>query len=337
MFDVITFGSATWDIFLKPKVFKVVKGKKFSTEKGVCFALGSKVDMEEIMFFSGGGGTNSAATFKNQGFNVAFCGTVGEDVSGNEVIEDLKKRGINTELVLRTNLKPTNHSIVISSSENERTILVYRGASEIADKEDIPWDKLKAKWFYIAPLSGKLANIFRDIVDYAKINGIKVAVNLGNSQIALGAEKLKPILKDIDVIILNQEEASLLTKISYENEEEIFKKIDDICPGIAIMTKGDKGATVSDGRNMYSAVPPKVKVLDKTGAGDAFGSGFVSGLMKSNGDIEHAIQLGIANSSSNISEWGAKTGILEKDKDFKKVKIQKNSCCNEHTCSCQIK
>ncbi|MCX6759829.1 MAG: carbohydrate kinase family protein [Candidatus Nealsonbacteria bacterium] len=337
MFDVITFGSATWDIFLKPKVFKVVKGKKFSTEKGVCFALGSKVDMEEIMFSSGGGGTNSAATFKNQGFNVAFCGMIGDDVSGDEVIEDLEKRGINTDLVLKTKLKPTNHSIVISSSENERTILVYRGASEMAGKDDLPWEQLKAKWFYIAPLSGKLAQIFRDIVDFAKKNNIKVAVNLGNSQISLGVEKLKPILKDIDVIVLNQEEASLLTGIPYNRKDDIFKKIDDICPGIAIMTKGGMGAVISDGKDIYMAPALKVKVKDKTGAGDSFGSGFVSGLIQSNGNIEYAIQLAIANSSLNVSEWGAKTGILKKGEEFKKVKVEKESCCAGEVCACQIK
>jgi len=164
-----------------------------------------------------------------------------------------------------------------------------------------------------------------------------VAVNLGNSQISLGAEKLKPILKDIDVIVLNQEEASLLTKIPYDKEEDIFKKIDDICPGIAIMTKGHKGAVISDGKDIYMAPALKVNVKDKTGAGDAFGSGFVSGLIQSDGDIEYAVQLAIANSSLNVSEWGAKTGILNKGDDFKKVKVEKSGCCDGHTCSCQLK
>lgn len=337
MFDIITFGSAAWDIFIKPKATKVVSGKSFSTEKGLCFALGTKADIEEIMFASGGGGTNSAATFASQGFDAAFCGMIGDDVSGREIIGDLERRGINTDLVLRTAERPTNHSIVIHSSKNERTILVYRGASEMPGKKDIPWDKLKAKWFYIAPLSGKLANIFRDIVDFAKANGIKVAVNLGNSQIALGAEKLKAILSGIDVIILNQEEASLLTKIPYANEEDIFQKIDSICPGIAIMTKGGKGATVSDGKNMYRAEPIKVKVVDKTGAGDAFGSGFVSGLIQSDGNIERAIELAVANASFNITQLGAKSGILKKGESFKKTKIRKSGCCSDAACACQIK
>ena len=63
IFDIITFGSATWDIFLRPKKFsvqgrpasgwQVVKSKKFIIGKGVCFNLGSKVDITDICFASG--------------------------------------------------------------------------------------------------------------------------------------------------------------------------------------------------------------------------------------------------------------------------------------------
>jgi len=64
--------------------------------------------------------------------------------------------------------------------------------------------------------------------------------------------------------------------------------------------------------------------VDRTGAGDSFGSGFVSGLIRFEGDIENAIQLGIANANSCLQEQGAKNGLLEKKDKFKKVKIIKS-------------
>ncbi len=78
------------------------------------------------------------------------------------------------------------------------------------------------------------------------------------------------------------------------------------------MSKGPAGVVVSDGQNIYRAGIPKSGLADRTGAGDAFGSGFVSGLIQTNGDVSYAIQLGTANATSCIQRIGAKNGLLEK-------------------------
>jgi sugar/nucleoside kinase (ribokinase family) len=335
MFDVITFGSATWDIFLKPKKFKIIESaKNFATAKGLCFNIGSKIDIEEIHFSSGGGGTNTAATFINQGFKTAFCGTVGDDVNGKEVVRDLKKLGVSTKLVLKSKEKPTNYSVILSvgDAKEDRTALAYRGASEFFGDRKMTIDNFKAKWFYIAPLSGRLCGKTEEIIDFAHKNKIKVALNPGNCQLNLSHKKLKKILTKADVLLLNQEEASLVTGISFQKEKEIFKKIDEFCNGIVVMTKGSDGVVVSDGKNLYSAGIIKTKVVDRTGAGDSFGAGFVSGLIRSGGDIEYAIQLGIANSAACLEQWGAKGELLKKNDKFYKVKVRQEACSEDNLC-----
>jgi len=117
----------------------------------------------------------------------------------------------------------------------------------------------------------------------------------------------------------------LLTRVPFSREKEIFKKIDKICPGIAIMTKGEKGVLVSDGKNIFSAKPPKIKAADRTGAGDSFASGFVSGLFQTDGNITYAIQLGIANASACIKKLGSKNGLLSKDENFLRVKVKREN------------
>ena len=83
MYDIITFGSAAQDIHVKSKLFKILKDEKdFVTGEGLCLALGSKIEVEDIIFSSGGGGTNTAATFAKQGFKTAYCGAIGADISG---------------------------------------------------------------------------------------------------------------------------------------------------------------------------------------------------------------------------------------------------------------
>ncbi|GAI51851.1 unnamed protein product [marine sediment metagenome] len=78
---------------------------------------------------------------------------------------------------------------------------------------------------------------------------------------------------------------------------------------------------VSDGKKLYRAKPAKTKVIDRTGAGDSFTSGFVSGFIQSKGNIEYAIQLGVANATYCLKKCGAKEGLLEKGEKFKKVKV----------------
>ena len=331
MYDIITFGSATKDIFLKTHKSKILKDQDFMTGKGVCFNLGSKIDVDEIVFGSGGGGTNTAVAFAKQGFKVAYCGVVGDDLAGKEIIQELKSYKIDTKLIIESKNKATNHSVVLMTSGDDRTILVYRGASESLKKTDISWKKLKAKWFYIAPLAGDSDDVFEAIIDYAKKNNVRVALNMGDRQLGLPKSILEKYLSIVDVVIVNQEEAAKLTKIPYEKTEEIFNKLDEMCTGITIMTKGDGGVIMSDGYFIYRAPILKSEVVDKTGAGDSFASGFLSGFIQSAGDTEYALQLGTANASECLGTIGAKTGLLKKGQKFAKVEVKKEAC---KTCDC---
>ncbi len=334
MYDIITFGSATQDVFLKSNVFTEIKEeKKFFNQRGVCFALGGKIPISSVEFQSGGGGTNTAFTFNKQKFKVAYCGMVGEDYAGREIENELKKNKISGEFLFFTKKKHTNYSIVLST-KSDRTVLVYRGASEELKINDIPWQKLKTKWFYLAPLSGKLSNLFEIILSFAKKNNIKVAINPGNSQLLMPRQKIKKLLNMADILFLNQEEASLVTKIPYNREKEIFCTLDEWVDGIVVMTKGPLGVVVSDGKYFYkSSILSTRKVVDRTGCGDAFGSGFVSAIIKRTinknykkivpkglnpTDIEYAIQYGSANATSCTQEFGAKNGLLEGSKNLYK-------------------
>jgi sugar/nucleoside kinase (ribokinase family) len=304
MKKIITFGSATWDIYIDPKQKIILPHKECISKKVLAFNLGSKINLKTTDFSIGGGGINAAVTFKRQGLDVSYMGCVGEDVLGSQIINKLKKIGIKTRLIQRTDKMGTNCSIIFNNKALDRTIMVYRGASEC-----LSFKKTKADWFYLAPLSGKSAKQTEEIVDYAKKNNIKVAFNPGNSQLTLSKKKILNILSYVDVLILNNEEASVLTKTEYTKEKEIIKEIQKIFNGIAVITKGKKGVTVITENKIYKEKALKVKTIDQTGAGDAFGSAFISSLIKDN-DIQKAIKLGIKNSSSCVRKQGSINGLI---------------------------
>jgi len=336
MYDIITFGSATQDIRLKSKDFKVFKNEKdFTTGEGICLTLGSKIDIEEIDFTSGGGGTNTAVGFAKQGLKTAYCGAVGQDSAGEEIIKELKSYGVDTKFVFTKKEKHTNQSVIIFGEGSDRTILAYRGAAELLTKEDIPFKKIKTKWIYLAPLTGLLCDITEDIVNFAYENKIKIAINPSKQQLSLPENVLNNILQKTNILFLNQEEASFLTKIPFTEEQEIFKQIDKVCPGVAVMTKGGDGVVASDGKYFYSAPGSgsmQVKIVDTTGAGDSFASGFLSEYIRTNGDIEKSIQLGLANGLANLTQIGAKTGILDKNSKFERILVSKQECTENNLC-----
>ncbi len=305
-YDVITFGSATWDIYISPEKMDIISSSDFISGRAIAFNLGSKINLKQTQFNIGGGGINSAFTFKRQGLKVAYLGSVGNDILGNQIIDKLKKNKIDTKLIYKTDKASTNCSLIYNILGEDRTIMIYRGASEYLSNIKFK----KAKWYYLAPLSGKIAKLTQDIVDFAHSNKVKIAFNPGNSQLSLPQKKLQKIIDKVDVLILNQEEASILTKIEYKDEKEIIEKLKEIHKGITVMTRGDRGVVVIDCNNtVYNKTPKVIKAIDKTGAGDAFGSAFVSGLIKYN-NIEKAIDLGLRNSISCIKKQGSTNGLL---------------------------
>ena len=168
------------------------------------------------------------------------------------------------------------------------------------------------------------------MLKFAKEKKIKVAMNPGDAQLKMQKRRLKKLLNYANVLILNQEEASSVTGISYEKEKEIFKTLDDWVSGIVVMTKGPLGGVVSDGKYLYNfKTLKKEKVVDRTGIGDAFGSGFVTSVMNSckskpkdyklkPAEIERAIQFGSANATSCLAQFGAKNGLLKKGESIMK-------------------
>ena len=184
MYDIITFGSATRDVFIKSKKFKTLRRKEFITGQGLCFNLGSKIYLDDIFFATGGGGTNTAVTFVKQGLKTTYVGRVGNDPGGRAIKEELDKIGVRC-FISDDKERRTNYAIILSVPNKGRTILVYHGASHFFKKKDIPFSKLKAKWFYIASLSGESSKTLLPIVNFAQKNNIKTLQQIIQSQIEL--------------------------------------------------------------------------------------------------------------------------------------------------------
>jgi len=155
------------------------------------------------------------------------------------------------------------------------------------------------------------------LAEFAEKNKIKIAFNPSTYLAEKGKNYLKKILSRTTILILNKEEASLLA--GKNNIKIMLKDLYKLGPEIIIITDGKKAINAYDGKNIYTLIPNKIKVFESTGAGDAFASAFLSGMIKKNG-IEFALKMGLANSESVITHPGAKNRLLKYNEILKAIK-----------------
>lgn len=308
-YDIITIGSATRDVFIKSAMLKKIADPSSETGQSESLPLGSKIEIKELVMASGGGGTNSAVTFARQGFGVACIAVVGEDMEGDEIIKELQAERVNTDNIQKHNDDHTAYSVILVDSAGERTILSYKGEGQHFDVTKVNFDVLEADWFYLDSMGGHL-DLFEKAVSYAVSKNIKIACNPGGKELALGWDILQPLLRYIDVYITNKEEAAQLTGIKSDDPGAIMEKLSAVVKGRVIITNGRDGAWLRDADHMLTIATPDAPRVDATGAGDAFGSGFVAEYMRSN-DITRALQFATANATSVVGQFGAKAGILK--------------------------
>jgi ribokinase len=303
---IVTIGAAVQDIFLSnSSEFRPV-----CESPETCFLrleLGAKADVNQIHFSTGGGATNAAVTFARQGIETAFMGSVGNDPAGQAVLADLDAEGVDTSHVRISERYNTGYSVLLLAPNGERTILTYRGASTHYYIRDFDFSSVEADWLYISNLSGKM-DVLNHIVTEAKKRGIQIMYNPGKKELEQ-REKLIGILEDIDVLLVNKEEMQIL--VEGEELEELILRGLNYAP-VVLITDSTNGVIASDGKTivragLYDDRPSK----DRTGAGDAFGSGFLSRWIFDQ-SLKDSILLASANSSSVVTQVGTKAALLHK-------------------------
>jgi len=314
MFDVITIGSATLDVFVRSKGLEI---ERENGAKDICVRYGAKIPVDELYFESGGGGTNTAITFARQDLKTATIVKVADDFSGKKVIEDLRKEGVETSFIVIEKGGMTDYSTVLWAPDGGRTILVYRGKTRV-EVNEIPWRKLETKWFYITSVEGNLEVIenckFPPAGRAGKIENCRVAWNPGGAELAQ-REKLLSLLEGITLLNLNKEEMMQLLGSEGEKWEvgQLLEKAAGLPCEYVVITDDRNGSYLHQkGQDFWwhCGVYQDVPKYESTGAGDAFGSGLVCGLIKGF-DMEKCLKLATANASSVVSRVGAKKGILK--------------------------
>ena len=324
MAKILTLGSALQDIYMidhddlaSAEVHSVKDGKK--TIFGDLI-FGSKVDIDKMSFEVGGGGTNSAVTFARHGHDVTFLGNVGRDIAAQAVLNCLDEEGIDSSFVQILPRKNTGTSIILLDTKSgERTILTCRGASaEFSNLDDAVLAEIQPDWLYITSLRGDLKTLKRFLARAKKL-GVKVMFNPGALELNQ-PKKLLTLLPELDALLLNRREAMQL--VPGVMLEELLEKLARYVK-IVLITDGQMGAIATDGVDTYRfAIYEDFKVKDTTGAGDAFGSGFLAHYAAGK-SFRQSLIFASANSSFVVKQLGSKRGLLNGSEQLHPMPIQK--------------
>ncbi len=298
------------DVLLKSKALKTIKGHQMPGGLAMCEVVGGKLEAEESMVSSGGGGTNVAVGLRRLGEAVKMISRIGNDDLGEVMTKQLEKEGLDLSLLQKGNGK-TGLSVVLVSTDGARSIVTYRGESGLIDSSKINWQEIiKADWIQVSSLGGEM-QFLEDLILFAFNNGVKIGFNPGRKELDQ-KDRLVKVIPKLDFFNLNRMEASVLTGVSYEDEKEIVKKIADYGCRVTAITDGKKGASVVVNRTWIKMDAFPVDSVDDTGAGDAFVCGIVAGILQHKKPEEY-LKMGLGSGASQVMKLGAKDGLLYKN------------------------
>lgn len=308
-FDLLSVGDASFDVFLTPTQSESLCQMN-DKESLICFGYGAKIPVKELEFTIGGNAANNAVGVRRLGVGVSVVLTLAADETGAQIIDKLETEGVDTSFVVTQVATQSNYSLILSYS-GERTAFTYSAPRSYAFPVKIP----ATPWVYLTSMGDTFMPFYNHLIDFLKVNPqVKLAFNPGSRQVKAGYDQIKDAMNRTDIIFVNREEAESLTGISdsHGKDKELLQALTKLGPKHPVVTDGGNGVFCFDGAKYLECSVLPVDPYEKTGAGDAFGSGCLSAIIKGKG-FDEALIWGTVNSASVIGYTGAQKGLLKEN------------------------
>lgn len=325
-YDLISIGDCTTDAFIKLHDASVHCDLNHKNCQ-LCMSFADKVPYESLTVVPGvGNSSNVAVGLARLGVRSASFTTIGSDHYGREILEVYRREKVGREFVKINRNLPTNYHFVLNFRA-ERTILIKHNTYQYLEPKKIG----KVPWIYFSSMGEHALPFHHKLGKYLGANPeIKMGFNPGTFQLKLGAAKLREIYRHTHVLFVNREEAQRILSAKggpassgkTANVKILFKGLHKLGPKIVAITDGPAGAYASNGQEHYfiPIYPDPKAPLERTGAGDAFSSGFMAALIY-NLPITTALSWAPVNSMAVVQEIGAQKGLLTKAQLLRFLKL----------------
>jgi sugar/nucleoside kinase (ribokinase family) len=309
--DVLSVGDVVTDAFIKLQTDqeKIEMGKDGQPDLSIPF--GVKIPYESSQVLEGvGNAANASVAFAKLGLESGLVANVGEDGWGRDIINSLQNSDVDTRFIHINRGKVSNYHYVLWYKD-DRTILIKH------EEYDYHWPRFRIidipKWIYFSSISKNAMEYHDQISHWLESHPtVKLAFQPGTFQIEAGTHRLKKIYERSEILAVNREEATTISKGDHHDINDLFDKLHALGPKTILISDGHAGAYASDGDKRYKMpiYPDPKPPFERTGAGDAFTSTFVAALAKG-ADVQGALLWAPINSMSVVQQVGAQAGLLK--------------------------
>lgn len=305
-YDIVTIGNAVIDAFLTLQdSHNDIHVNQ--TTRSLAIPYGKKILLESCSFMLGGNACNVAVGLTRAGFKTALMAELGTDEFSEKILNGLKHEKVGLDYIQR-NAGPSSFSVGLNF-QGERTLFVEHHDRAHA----FPIDALTAKALYLTSLGVSWRHVYRRVGEYVqRVGDVTLALNPGSVQHAEGADAFSYLLPMTTILFVNKEEAENIIG-ARTSVEELLVSLKKRGVSIVSLTDGEKGAYAIDenGRILHQE-KVKCPVVERTGAGDAYGTGFLAAYVQGK-SIEDAMKWGVHNAASVIGHIGSQPGLLSKE------------------------
>ena len=313
MIEIISIGSLTLDLFFQDKSLTISKKRFF-------LAIGGKYVVNYFNQAIGGGGGNVAVGLARAGIKSSLWTEIGKGGVSQLIIAKLKDENVEIkDLVERSDF--TNVSAILLSGDGERTIINHRSHESELEFDNLHKSLFKgAKAVYLGNMPELELELRESILEYAKKENLTTYLNLGVKDCRKRQSKLKKLLSSVDYLLVNRYELSDILDIPpneiMPSAVNYQSRIFNSSSAVLVVTDGEFGSYAQTKNEIFFQKAVKVKkVIDATGAGDAFTSGFMAARFYGL-DLSTSLQSGARNSASIIQKVNAQEGLLNKEELF---------------------
>lgn len=305
-FDVASVGNAKIDLFLS--IHEANKHLRLNTETNeLCFHSGEKIAVDKCDLSIGGNAANVAVGLSRLGLKSSLIAEIGDDEMSHKIINTLKKENVHAENIKQSKNQRSSISVIISF-KSERTIF----SEHIVRKHDFVFDNISTKWLYLTSIGNEWKIAYERAVSFVKQTKTLLAFNPGTLQINEGYESIANVLNVTNILFVNKEEAKRISN-GLDDIKKLLESLQKLGPRVVVITDGENGSYAIDEKGEITAQAAiKTKIVEKTGAGDAYSTGFLAAILYGL-SVKDAMHWGTVNSVSVMQKVGTQVGLLTKE------------------------
>ena len=253
----------------------------------------------------GGSAANAIVGLARLGVKVGYIGKVANDPDGTLQLKSLKEENVDITKVIICKEGKSGTAIGFVDENGERVLYVHPGVNDTITFEEIDKTYVRnTKFLHITSFVGE--NPFKVQKKIIKtLSKVKLSFDPGGLYTRKGFAVLRPLLKKTDVLFLNEREQKKLTGKDFQTGSKILLEAG---AQVVAVKLGKKGCYVTNGKEKYLIDAYRVKVVDTTGAGDAYCAGFLYGKVMGK-DLYTCGRLGNFVASRKIQKIGAREGL----------------------------